>query len=114
VNGRKTGKAITFKELFGSSSFPRLRLILELGKIRLILPRNIEWWGFENHGAVVWNKKPVEVRGRSGRYVRYRLALGPFIIADARLKTPLVIKGGKGVLPPRAIVVTSDHEASVS
>jgi hypothetical protein len=98
----KAGKEITFKELFGSSSFPRLRLTLELAKSRLVLPRTLEWWGFKNDGDVVWNKKPIEVRGRGGRYIRYRLSLGSFVITDARLKTPLVIKSGKGTIPPGA------------
>jgi hypothetical protein len=109
VSKDKVGQAITFKELLGSSSFPQLKLTLELGRIRLILPRTLERWGLKDNGAAVWNKKPIEVRGRSGRYLRYRLLLGSFVIPDARLKTPLVIKDGNGIIPPGAIAVASKN-----
>jgi hypothetical protein len=103
----KERKEITFRELFGSSSFPRLNLVLELANGRLTLPRTQEWWGFKNDGDVVWNKKPIEVTGRGGRYIHYRLLLGSFVITDARLKTRLVIKSGNGTIPPGAITVTA-------
>jgi hypothetical protein len=109
----KASKEITLKNLFHSGSFPRLSLILELANGRLTLPRTQEWWGFENDGDVVWNKKPIEVTGRGGRYIHYRLLLGSFVITDARLKTPLVIKSGKGTIPPGAITVTAG-KSSVS
>jgi hypothetical protein len=56
----KARKEITLKEPFGSSSFPRLSLIIELANGRLTLPKTQEWWGFRNDGDVVWNKKPTE------------------------------------------------------
>jgi hypothetical protein len=76
----KASKEINLKDLFHSGSFPRLSLIPELANGRLTLPRTQEWWGFENDGDVVWNKKPIEVTGRGGRYIRYRLLLGSFVI----------------------------------
>jgi hypothetical protein len=110
VSRNKTGKSVTLKELFTSSFFPQLKLVLELGRIRLVLPRTPERWGLKENGAAVWNNKPIEVKGRGGRYLRYRLLLGSFVVADARLKTALVIKDGKGTIPAGAIAVASKNQ----
>ena len=110
MSRNKPGKSITLEELLTSRSFPQLKLVLELGRIRLVLPRTPERWGLKENGAAVWNTKPIEVKGRGGRYLRYRLLLGSFVVADARLKTPLVIKDGKGTIPPGAIAVASKNQ----
>jgi hypothetical protein len=75
-----------------------LQLTLEIGQIKLVLPKSKNLWGAQADTGVVWNKKPIQVEGRNGRYTRYRLLLGSFFLAESKLKTPLSIRGGKGVI----------------
>jgi hypothetical protein len=87
---------VTLKEVFSGRLSPELKLTLEIGKIHLTLPRNKDFWTLQDSDEVVWNKKPISLAGRNGRYVRYRLMFGPFMLTESKLMEPLVYRGGKG------------------
>ena len=46
----------------------------------------------------------MEIEGRNGRYDRYRFLLGSFVIMESKLKEPLLISGGKGIIPGGQII----------
>jgi hypothetical protein len=101
----KPESPLTLKEVFNGRVSPELKLTLAMGKIQLTLPRSRDFWTLQDDNEIVRNKKPISLAGRSGRYVHYRLLLGPFVLAESRLKEPLVIKNGKGSIPAGQIVV---------
>jgi hypothetical protein len=103
----KQDGSLTLKEVFSGRVSPQLKLTLEIGKIQLTLPRTKDFWTLQDNNEVMRNKKPISLTGRSGRYVHYRLLFGPFVLAESRLKEPLVIVGGKGSIPAGQVVVST-------
>jgi len=106
--GSKPDKSdsITLNDLLTGRFGSALRLVLEIGKIKVMLPRSQDLWTAQADAGVVWNKKPIPIHGRNGRYIRYRLLLGSFFITESRLKKPLLIKDGKGTIPAGHIVLS--------
>jgi hypothetical protein len=102
----KPDSSLTLRGVFNGEVSPGLELSLEIGKISLILPRSRDFWTFQDSQEVVRNKKAISLAGRSGRYVRFRLMFGPFVLAQSRLKEPLVIANGKGTIFAGQIVVS--------
>jgi hypothetical protein len=98
--------SITLNDLLTGRLGSSLRLVLEIGNIRVMLPKSPDLWTAQADAGVVWNKKRIPIHGRNGRYVRYRLLLGSFFITESRLKKPLLVKDGKGTVPAGHIVLS--------
>jgi hypothetical protein len=105
VRKQDKSDSITLNDLLTGRVGSALRLVLEIGKIKVMLPRSPDLWT-QADGGVVWNKKPIPIQGRNGRYICYRLLLGSFFITESRLKKPLLIKDGKGTIPADHIVLS--------
>jgi hypothetical protein len=106
VSKQDKSDSITLNDLLTGRSGSALRLVLEIGKIKVLLPRSPDLWTTQADGGVVWNKKAIPINGRNDRYIRYRLLLGSFFITESRLKKPLLIKDGKGTIPAGHIVLS--------